>query len=267
MAQLQLDTDKMIAKIEDGIGWMIYNQPEKRNAMSHAMRVAVPKILTEFQNNPEVRVVVMTGAGDKAFVSGADISEFNEMRATPEQIAEYNAQGQKSADAFAALEKPLIAMIRGFCLGGGLATALYADIRYCADNAEFGIPAARLGLGYPFDGVRKLTDIVGPAYAAEIFFTAGRFKADQAHMMGLVNRVVPADQLEEMVIKTAKTIAGNAPLTVKAAKTNIREGRKDAANRDMALCLQRVEDCMKSDDYKEGRSAFMEKRTPQFKGR
>lgn len=267
MSELKLDTDKMIARIEDGIGWMIYNQPEKRNAVSLAMRLAVPEILDEFQRNDEVRVVVMTGAGDKAFVSGADISEFDEMRATPEQVAEYNRQNERITGAFASLEKPLIAMIRGFCLGGGLGIALNADLRYAADDAEFGVPAARLGLGYPFDAVRKLGDFVGPLFASEMLFTARRFNAQEAYHMGLINGIVAADKLEAVVRETAGMIAANAPLTVKASKTNIREGRKDPDKRDLALCAARVEACLKSADYIEGRHAFLEKRKPQFKGR
>jgi len=265
--ELRLDTDKMIARIEDGIGWMIFNQPEKRNAMSLAMRQAVPKILEEFQRNDDVRVVVMTGAGDKAFVSGADISEFDEQRATPEQVAQYNKQSEISANAYNNLHKPLIAMIRGFCVGGGLATALKADLRYSADNSEFGIPAGRLGLGYGYDSVRMVMDFVGPAYAAEILFTARRFKAPDAQRMGLINGYHPPDQLETFVRETAKAIASNAPLTVKLAKTSIREHRKDPAARDLALCQQQLDACMNSEDYIEGRHAFLEKRTAQFKGR
>jgi enoyl-CoA hydratase/carnithine racemase len=264
---LKLDTDKMIAKIEDGIGWMIFNQPEKRNAMSLAMRQAVPKILEEFQRNDDVRVVVMTGAGDKAFVSGADISEFDEQRATPDQIAAYNKQSEKSATAYTNFQKPLIAMIRGFCMGGGMATALKADLRYAAENSEFGIPAARLGLGYGYDAVHNIVDFVGPAYAAEILFTARRFKAADALRMGLINGVLPADDLEAFVRETAQTIAANAPLTVKLAKMSIREGRKNPSNRDLKLCQQLLDDCMKSADYVEGRHAFLEKRKAQFKGR
>jgi len=265
--ELKLDTDKMIARIEDGIGWMIFNQPEKRNAMSLAMRQAVPKILDEFQRNDDVRVVVMTGAGDKAFVSGADISEFDEQRATPEQIAAYNKQTEQSGQAYNNLQKPLIAMIRGFCIGGGLATALKADLRYAADNSEFGIPAARLGLGYGYDAVRGIMDFVGPAYAAEILFTARRFKAPDALRMGLVNGVLPAAELEAYVRATAAAIAENAPLTIKLAKASIREHRKDPANRDLALCQQLLDNCMSSADYIEGRHAFLEKRKAQFKGR
>ena len=267
MNAIPLKTDKMIARIEDGIGWMIFNHPERRNALNLAMRLAIPEILTEFQNNNDVRVVVMTGAGDKAFVSGADISEFDEMRATPEQCAEYNRQTERTNETFLALEKPLIAMIRGFCLGGGLATAIKADLRFASNDAEFGIPAARLGLGYAFEAVRNLADFVGPAYASEILFTGRRFSAEEAWRMGLVNRVVTAAELESVVKETAAMIAANAPLTVKAMKTNVREVRKDPDRRDLALCAARVEACFKSADYIEGRHAFLEKRKPQFQGR
>jgi enoyl-CoA hydratase len=158
-------------------------------------------------------------------------------------------------------------MIRGYCIGGGMATALACDIRIAAEGSKFGIPAAKLGLGYAYDGVKKLVDIVGPAYAREVFFTARQFNTDEALRMGLVNQVVPSEELETTVENMAKTIAGNAPLTVRAAKQIVREALKDESKRDMALCKRVVEECFASEDYTEGRTAFMEKRRPVFKGR
>ena len=209
----------------------------------------------------------MSGAGDRAFVSGADISEFEKLRNTPEQIEIYDAATSASNKALRSLDKPLIAMIRGFCVGGGLAISLAADLRIAADDGQFGVPAAKLGLGYGYAGIKELMNIVGPSYAKEIFFTGQRFNAAQAEMMGLVNRVVPVSELESTVDSYARTIADNAPLTVKAAKAAVNEGTKNSGERDLDRVAALVEACFNSDDYKEGRRAFMEKRPPLFQGR
>ena len=267
MDGLNFTTDKMQASIADGVGTMTYNQPERLNAVNQEMRLAIIEILGHFAENPEVRVVVITGAGGKAFVSGADISEFDAKRATPEQIEEYNAIGRRAGEAYAALEKPIIAMIRGYCLGGGLATALNAHIRVATDESRFGVPAGRLGLGYGFDSVNRLCDVVGQANTAEILFTAERFSAADALRMGLINRVVPDGELETTVHEMARAIADNAPLTMHLVNVCLAEAGKEPADRDLARCAQLVEACMASEDYIEGRSAFMEKRPPQFKGR
>lgn len=265
--ELQLDTPYMLARIEDGVGWMTFNNPDRRNAMKMEMNRAVVSILDHFDRSNDVRVVVMHGAGDQAFVSGADISEFETHRSTPEGRAEFDRVSAEAGTAFTSLSKPLIAMIRGFCMGGGLATALQADLRVTADDGQFGIPAARLGLGYGFSGIDKLTHIVGPTMAAEIMLTARRFGAEEAHHMGLVNRVVPGADLEPVVVELASTIAGNAPLTVKAAKACVRETFVDPERRDLARLAEMVETCFLSRDYQEGRRAFMEKRPPEFEGR
>lgn len=267
MDGLTLATDKMLASVENGVGTMTYNQPERRNAVNHEMRLAIIDILTSFAENPEVRVVVITGAGGKAFVSGADISEFDSMRSTPEQIAEYGKVSKRVGQAYAALGKPMIAMIRGYCIGGGLATALNADIRIATDGSRFGIPAARLGLGFGFDGVKSLAAVVGRANAAEILYTARQFTADEALAMGLVNRVVADDALESTVSELAAAIAENAPLTVRSLHFSLRETAKDPGERDDARIRELVDDCMASEDYIEGRRAFMEKRKAVFKGR
>jgi len=267
MRQLQLRTEKMLAHVEDGVGWITFNQPKKRNAVSLAMWEAVPEIIEDFISTGDVRVVVLKGAGDKAFVSGADISEFEEVRNTPEQIEAYeNVTGGCHA-ALQSLEIPLIAMIRGFCIGGGMAIALSADLRITADDGQFGVPAAKLGLGYGYGGIKELMNIVGPSFAKEIFFTGGRFNASNAETMGLVNRVVSVSELEATVSTLAKTIADNAPMTVKAAKAAIDEGTKNPDDRDLDRVSEMVEACFKSEDYKEGRRAFMEKRKPEFQGR
>jgi len=265
--ELSLDTPHMLARIEDGVGWMTFNNPERRNALKLEMNQAIVTILDQFEKSDEVRVVVMRGAGDKAFVSGADISEFDQHRATPEGRERFDEVFAQAGRAFASLQKPLIAMIQGFCMGGGLATALHADLRISADDGQFGIPAARLGLGYGFEGLKTLVHIVGPTMAAEIMLTARRFTADEAYAMGLINRVVPTAELAQTVNELAITIAANAPLTMKAAKASIRETFRDPTRQDAERMAALVETCFQSDDYKEGRRAFMEKRQPQFRGR
>mgnify|MGYP006416455913 FL=1 len=267
MRQLQLRTDKMLAHVEDGVGWITFNQPNKRNAVSLAMWQAIPEIIEYFAGSDEVRGVVLKGSGDKAFVSGADIAEFEEVRNTPEQVEIYEAATGAANFALKSLEKPLIAMIRGFCIGGGMAIALTADLRVTADDGQFGVPAAKLGLGYGYGGIKELMNIVGPSFAKEIFFTGGRFSAADAEMMGLVNRVVPVDELEALVTSLATTIAENAPMTVKAAKAAINEGTKNPDERELDLVAVMVEACFNSEDYKEGRRAFMEKRKPEFQGK
>ena len=263
---MQLDTEKMIAKTDGHVGWMIYNNPDTHNAISLEMQEAIPVILDTYQADDAIRVVVMRGAGDRSFVSGADISEFDSKRSSPETRKLFDEAGSQTASAFTRLEKPLIAMINGYCIGGGLATAMQADIRIASDDAQFGIPAARLGLGYGFGSVRALVALVGPAYAAEILLTAQRFSAGEALEMGLVNRVVPKDTLEKTVVGIANSIAANAPLTNKASKFAIRQALRDPEQRDLETSARYVEDCFRSQDYVEGRTAFVEKRAPRFRG-
>jgi enoyl-CoA hydratase/carnithine racemase len=239
--ELELDTPFMRARIEDGVGWMTFNNPDRLNALKMEM--------------------------NEAFASGADISEFEERRATPDGRARFDDVFGQAGQAFASLRKPLIAMIQGYCIGGGLATALNADLRISADTGQFGIPAVRLGLGYAFDGLKRLTHIVGPTSAAEIMLTGRRFTASEAYDMGLINRVVPEDELVATVTELAAMIASNAPLTVQAAKAAIRETFRDPANQDHDRMASLVEACFMSDDYKEGRQAFMAKRAPNFVGR
>jgi enoyl-CoA hydratase len=264
---IPLKTEKMIGYKEDGVGWMVFNNPERRNAIGLEMSIAIPEILESFAKDPEVRVVVMTGAGDKAFVSGADISEFESRRATPEQIEEFNKISARASESYGQLGKPLIAMIRGFCLGGGLVTAMKADLRIASEDSQFGVPAARLGVGYAYPQVKQMVEIMGPAYTREILLTGARFDAQTAMRWGFLNRVVPGDRLEDEVKDLAGAIADNAPLTIKAVRASIGEAVKDKEDRDMALVEKLVADCFASEDYKEGRTAFMEKRRPVFTGR
>jgi enoyl-CoA hydratase len=267
MLDQPLATSKMIGEKDGAIGRIIFNNPARHNAVSLEMWQGLAQIMKDFDSDDAIRVIVVSGAGGKAFVSGADISEFKEKRNSEEAAAEYAKISEAGRKALQETLKPTIAMIRGYCIGGGLATAIACDLRVAAEGSRFGIPAAKLGLGYAYDGVKKLVDLVGPAYAREIFFTARQFSTDEALGMGLINRVVPADELETYVENYCSTIAANAPLTVRAAKQIVREALKDESSRDMELCKRVVAECFASQDYTEGRTAFMEKRRPVFTGR
>lgn len=264
---MQLNTDKMIAEVRDGVGWMTFNNPARRNALSLEMWEAIAAILDSFQRDDSVRVVVMKGAGDKAFVSGADISQFKDHRSNAEQAERYSAVSSEAREKLASLDKPLIAMIRGYCLGGGLTVALNADIRIASEDSQLGIPAARLGIAYGYDSLSQLVDLIGPSFAKEIIFSARRFSAEEALRIGLVNRVLPVDKLEENVRELAAVIVSNAPLSVKASKMTIGEVLKDPGDRDFEAIDRISKICFDSQDYVEGRNAFMEKRTPKFIGR
>src|SRR5512134_1815190 len=232
-APLQSLTDKLIARKDGAIGWIVFNNPERRNATSYEMWQSLPIVLDAYASDPEVRVIVFRGAGEKAFSAGADISQFKEKRSGAEAVREYNAVADAANQALRECAKPTIAMIRGYCIGGGAAIAVGCDLRIATDDARFGVPAARLGLGYRFEGVKRLASVVGPACTAEIFFTARQFTAQEALQMGLVKRVVPAGELESFVQDYARTMAQNAPLTLLAVKRSLIELQKDPVERDM----------------------------------
>ena len=260
------ETDKMLSRRDGQAGYLIFNNPERHNAVSLEMWARTAEILDEFARDPDVRVVVVTGAGGKAFVSGADVSKFESERASQDATKVYNAAVEKANSSIYDFPKPTIAMIRGYCIGGGLGLAACCDLRIASDNSRFAVPAAKLGLGYGFPGLKRLIDIVGPAFAKEIFFTARQFDAEEVRAMGFLNRVLPADELEAYVKSYADTIAGNAPLTVKAAKFVANEVMREESKRNTARCAELVEQCFASSDYIEGRRAFMEKRKPSFTG-
>jgi len=262
-----MTTDKMLMSKDGAVGRMIFNNPARLNAVSLEMWMAAEEILDDFASDPAIRVVVVSGAGGKAFVSGADISKFESERASQEAVKSYNEITARASNKLHELSKPTIAEIQGYCIGGGLGIALACDLRICSDNSRFGVPAAKLGLGYAHKGIKRLIDVVGPAMAKEIFFTARQFSAAEAYEMGMVNRVLPVGELAAYVQTYADTIAGNAPLTVLQVKRTVGELVKDERERDYALCDRLVADCFASEDYVEGRRAFMEKRKAQFKGR
>ncbi|MFQ5565642.1 MAG: enoyl-CoA hydratase [Paracoccaceae bacterium] len=259
-------TEKMLSRRDGAIGHMIFNQPEKRNAVSLEMWAAAEGILQDFEADPGIRVVVLSGAGGKSFVAGADISEFEKERGTAEAQQYYNSRTRAVYRLVENFPKPTIAMIHGFCIGGGLNLACACDLRICAENASFGMPAARLALGYPFEAVQRLANIIGIANARFLMFSARRFDAEHALRMGLAQEVVPADRLEPTVEEIAKDIAANAPLTIRAMKFISNQVLADPGDRDLERCDAMVAACFASEDYKEGRRAFMEKRKAVFRG-
>jgi enoyl-CoA hydratase/carnithine racemase len=258
---------KMLASTRDGVGIVTFNQPQKHNAVSVEMWRGLGEILGEFAADETIRIVVLTGAGTRAFVSGADISQFEQQRSNADAQRAYDEQTARGRDKLSTFPKPTIAMIRGYCLGGGLGIAMQADLRIASADSQFGIPAARLGIAYGFDAVRRLVSLVGPAQARLILYSGERIRADEALRMGLVNRVLPPDELEANVFELARTIAGNAPLSVAAAKMAVDQVLLDAEDRNMPALARLSAACFDSEDYREGRAAFLEKRSPVFKGR
>jgi len=258
---------KILQSVADGVGVITFNNPDKRNAMSLDMWEGLGHALIELRDDPEVRVVILVGAGDKAFVSGADISQFEKTRHNAEASEEYSKRSAAQRALLANYAKPIIACIHGFCLGGGMQVAMAADIRIAAEHSQFGIPAAKLGIAYGYDGLRNLVSLVGPSWARLLMYTGMRIDSTEAVRIGLVDRVVPDTELWGATMEIARTISGNAPLAIKAAKITIAQVLKDPAERDMDAIKQAGIDCMDSEDFREGRRAFMEKRKPEFRGR
>lgn len=258
---------ELITRRDGAVGRILFSNPARMNAMTFDMWRALPEALAAFDADPAVRLVVLAGNGDKAFVSGADISQFEQNRASEEARTAYNRTVEAAYLAPIMCAKPVVAQIRGVCMGGGLGLAAACDVRFCSDDAVFRMPAARLGLGYSYTGMRRFVHVLGAANAADIFFSARKFGAQDALAMGFVQRVFAAADLEREVGAYAATVGENAPLSLIAAKTAIREVLNDAGDRDTAGLQQQVDACFASEDYTEGRRAFMEKRTPNFKGR
>jgi enoyl-CoA hydratase/carnithine racemase len=261
------DTDKLLAEKDGAIGWLTFNNPARRNACSYAMWDGIAPIIDDFEADPDIRVIVLRGAGDRAFCAGADISEFETARSTPEQVEIYDSAGDRASARLLSVSKPTVAMIRGFCVGGGMGLALDCDLRVSSDTGRFGVPAAKLGIGYGHEGLARLVDVVGPSFAKEIFYTARTFSADEALTMGLINRKVPDSELDDYMRDYCATMAANAPLSMACTKTTVGELTRTDGEPDFALCERLVTECFASDDYVEGRRAFMEKRKAVFQGR
>lgn len=249
---------------EGRLGWIVFDHPERRNAISGEMWEAIPDAVAELASDPEVRVGLLRGEGDLAFVSGADISEFRQQRVGARAM-EYEERNGNAFRALAAFPKPLVAMIHGFCVGGGLGIALQADVRYAAADAVFAVPAVKLGLGYPPESLRTLAALVGPSVAKELFFTARRLGAEEAFGLGIANAVFPKADLEIRVRERAETMAEAAPLTARAGKLTL--ARPAGAEGEAPEVRAAVLACFESADYQEGIAAFLEKRAPCFRGK
>ncbi len=260
MAELKTSIDGAVATV-------LFSNLPKLNAMSFDMWQAVPKVLAELDANPAVRVIVCAGDGEKSFISGADISQFEKLRGTGEAQAEYNKAVEQAYVAPLNCSKPVVARIRGICIGGGLGFAAACDLRICSDDSVFRMPAARLGLGYTPTGVRRFMNVLGAANTIDIFMSARKFDAKEGLRMGFVSKSVPAAELEKTVADYCTMVAENAPMTVAAAKFAVQQWQKNEQDRDIAKAVKMVEACFASEDHKEGRKAFMEKRTPEFKGK
>lgn len=256
----------IVKRKEGPVGHLVFDNQKKRNAVSLDMARRVPKVLADFDADPAVRVIAVSGAGTESFVSGMDISEFEARRSNATQAADYAAISGAMYRAVRAAEKPTVALIRGFCVGGGVAIACACDLRMCSDDAQFAVPAARLGIAYREDYTRWLIETVGLAYAKEILISARRYTAAEAKAMHLVHTTIPVADFEPAAVQYLARIADNAPLSMKAAKfvVNATADGWNEAGREQAARL--VAACIASEDYKEGRRAFAEKRKPNFTG-
>lgn len=260
-------TDRVQTWLDASTLHIRFNNPVRHNALSVDMWEAVPPLLRVAQNDERVRLVVFSGAGEKAFVSGADITQFEDLRAAREAVTRYEALAEEALMSIHDFAKPTLACIRGWCIGGGVNVAISCDIRIAASDAVFAIPAARLGLGYRFSAMKNLVDLIGPGAAKDLFFTARRIGSEEAKALGLVSRIAPPEALDALLAEYTGALAENAPLTVAAAKAITREILKPPAELDRALCASLIRGCFESADYTEGRTAFMQKRKPVFTGR
>lgn len=267
-SELSLPTEKILANRRGSTGHIVFNNPGRHNAVSLEMWDAVELALTTFQDDEDVRVIILSGAGGKSFVSGADISKFEEERGSKDATEHYNARLKIVYRLIEKFPKPTIAKINGYCIGGGLNLAACCDMRICSDKSRFAMPAAKLALGYPYDAIRRLIGAIGPGAAKQLMFTAKSIDAETAYRLDFVQDIVAEADLDENVQDLADTISGNAPLTIEAMKfISGQVLEPDPARRDLQRCDAMVAECFASEDYVEGRAAFMEKRKPRFRGR
>lgn len=257
----------LVVEKKGPVGWIVFNQPQRRNAINDAMWRGIPPAMRQFEADGEVRCVAFRGAGSEAFSAGADISEFAQIRAQRESVSQYDGLLDEVLHSIQDSRKPSLAMIHGFCMGGGLEIALACDLRYCGEAAQFAIPAARLGLAYNVEGHKRLLETVGHARAREIMFLGRRYDAAEALAMGLVHAVVADARLEAFVGEKIDTLVQNAPLAIANSKTIIEEYVKASGAPDHAAMAAAMDRCARSADYEEGRRAFMEKRKPRFQGK
>ncbi len=246
---------------------LLISNPARMNAMSRDMWMQLAEGIRAADADPAVRVVVLRGEGEKSFVSGADISQFEKMRSSADAQAEYEKAVNDGYNAPVQCSKPVVAHIRGICIGGGLGLAAACDVRICSDDTIFRMPAGRMGLGYGPSGVRRFVAMIGAANTTDLFMSARKFGAAEAQRIGFVSQVHAPDRIDAAVAEYVQMVAENAPLTLAAAKFAIREALRDPADRDTERALNMVKACFDSQDYREGRTAFMEKRVPQFQGR
>ena len=259
--------EKILQHRNGPIAHIIFNQPEKRNAVSLEMWETVDKALQTLKLDNTIRALILSGAGGKSFVAGADISKFDSERASKEGVTEYNNMTKKVYDGVANFPRPTIAQIDGFCIGGGVGLAASCDMRFCGNSSQFAIPAAKLGLGYEYEGINRLVQLIGPAFTKEIFYTARRFSAEEMISMGFINKILDDTDVASYCLEVANMIASNAPLTIEATKFITNQCVLEESEKDLVACNEKVMNCFESSDYIEGRTAFMEKRTPIFEGK
>jgi enoyl-CoA hydratase/carnithine racemase len=264
---MDMSAGRLQVEKRGAVGWIVFDQPAKKNAINGAMWRGIPEAMARFDADDEVRCVAFRGAGTEAFAAGADISEFEKVRANESAVGAYDGLLDRVLHSIQDSRKPSVAMIHGFCLGGGVEVALACDLRYCGTSAQFAIPAAKLGLAYNVEGHKRLLETVGHARAREIMFLGRRYGADEALAMGLVHRVLPDAELEAYVDGVIATLLANAPLAIANSKTILEEYSKSVGLADQERMRAAIERCAQSEDTKEGRRAFMEKRKPAFKGK
>jgi enoyl-CoA hydratase/carnithine racemase len=260
-------TERMQAWTEGSTLHIRFNNPARHNALSADMWQAIPPLLAQAEQDDAIRLVVFSGAGEKSFVSGADISQFEDLRAAREAVKQYEVMAEDALMAIYRCAKPTLACIRGFCIGGGVNVAISCDLRIASSDSVFSIPAARLGLGYRLSALKNLVNLVGVGVAKDLFFTARKIDGTEAHRVGLVTRTCPPEALADLLAEYTSAIGANAPLTIHAGKRIMEEVLKDDPALDADMCKRLILDCFESEDYAEGRKSFMEKRKPVFRGK